>query len=101
VVYFQNGSDPIVWWTPDLLLHRPAWLEGERAADVSPRMRWYPVVTFCQLLVDLVFANDVPPGHGHRYGTAPAAGWAAIVPPPGWTAADTTRLADLMATRPA
>ena len=100
VVYFQNGSDPVVWWSPDLLLHRPAWLEGERAADVSPRMGWYPVVTFCQLLVDLIFANDVPAGHGHRYGTAPVAGWAAIVPPHGWTAADTARLTDQMATRP-
>lgn len=28
MVYFQNSSDPVVWWTRDLLLHRPAWLDA-------------------------------------------------------------------------
>ncbi|WP_371478605.1 alpha/beta hydrolase [Kitasatospora sp. NBC_00315] len=97
VVYLQNGSDPIVWWSPGMLLSRPEWLDDPRAADVSPAMRWYPVVTFWQVACDLAGANDVPAGFGHRYGTLPTDAWAAIAAPPGWTAADTTRLAELMA----
>jgi uncharacterized membrane protein len=31
---------------------------------------------------DLVEANHVPPGAGHRYGTLVADAWAAIVRPP-------------------
>ena len=26
----QNSSDPVVWWGPDLMLHRPEWLESPR-----------------------------------------------------------------------
>ncbi|MFC1417664.1 alpha/beta hydrolase [Streptacidiphilus cavernicola] len=92
-VYLQNGSDPIVWWSPGLLFHRPDWLDRPRAADVSPAMNWYPVLTFWQVACDLADANGVPHGHGHRYGTMPTTAWAAIVPPPGWTSADTERLA--------
>ena len=65
---------------PGLPAAPPRLARGRAGRGRVPRMRWYPVVTFCQLVVDLVFANDVPAGHGHRYGTAPAAGWAAIVP---------------------
>jgi uncharacterized membrane protein len=92
VVYLQNSSDPMVWWTPRLLLERTAWLDGERGPDVPPQMRWYPVVTFWQVTIDLVFANTVPDGYGHRYGADVADGWAAVDAPPGWSPADTLRL---------
>ena len=98
-LYLQNGSDPIVWWSPGLAVHRPDWLDRPRAADVSTAMRWYPLITFWQVACDLVDANGVPVNHGHRYGTMPTTGWAALVPPQGWTAADTARLEDLMAAR--
>ena len=45
-----------------------------------------------QLGADQLVANDVPNGQGHQFGTAPADAWAAILPPPGWTASDTARL---------
>ena len=92
VVYLQNSSDPVVWWSSDLLWRRPAWLEGTRGPDVSSSMRWYPVVTFWQVAVDLVFAIQVPPGHGHCYGAEMVDGWAALATPPGWSATDTARL---------
>ncbi|QMU68639.1 alpha/beta-hydrolase family protein [Streptacidiphilus sp. P02-A3a] len=98
-LYLQNGSDPIVWWSPGLAVHRPDWLDRPRAADVSSAMRWYPLITFWQVACDLVDANGVPDNHGHRYGTMPATGWAAVVPPPGWTVGDTARLERLMASR--
>ncbi|GAA1166684.1 putative membrane protein [Kitasatospora gansuensis] len=92
VVYLQNGSDPVTWWEPSLIWRRPQWLEQPRAADVSPTMRWYPLVTFWQVTCDLAVSNDVPAGYGHRFGTLPVYAWARIAPPPGWTDADSARL---------
>lgn len=100
VVYLQNSSDPIVWWSPSLLVQPPDWLDDPRGPDVSPDMRWYPGITFWQTVVDLVFATDVPSGHGHRYGSSVADGWAAMLPPPGWTDADTVRLRALLDAQP-
>ena len=41
---------------------------------------------------DQVFQLSPPPGFGHDYSTDYAEGWARVVPPDGWTDADTTRL---------
>jgi uncharacterized membrane protein len=92
VVYLQNSSDPIVWWSPEMLVEAPEWLEHPRGPDISPDMRWYPGVTFWQTLMDLAFANNVPAGHGHVYGSGVAEGWSELIPPPGWTDTDTIRL---------
>jgi uncharacterized membrane protein len=91
-VYLQNGSDPIVWWSPGLAFRRPDWLERPRARDVSPAMRWYPLVTFWQVACDLANGMGVPEGHGHRYGTMPVGAWSRITRPPHWTGQDTERL---------
>jgi uncharacterized membrane protein len=96
VVYLQNASDPIVWWSPRLLLNHPDWLTGERGPDVSPGMVWIPFVTFWQVTADLVFSTGVPDGHGHRYGSDYADGWAGVLQPSGWTDADTERLRQLL-----
>jgi len=96
VAYLQNASDPIVWWSPRLLLNRPDWLRGPRAPDVSPSMTWLPFVTFWQVTADLVFAVDVPDGHGHHYADDYVHGWAAVARPDGWTAADSERLQQLI-----
>jgi uncharacterized membrane protein len=60
-------------------------------------MGWYPLVTFWQVTCDLAAADSVPEGFGHRFGTLPTAAWAAVAEPPGWTAADTVRLQQLLA----
>ncbi|WP_426504536.1 alpha/beta-hydrolase family protein [Dactylosporangium sp. McL0621] len=86
MVYLQHPSDPIVWWTPKLMLSRPDWLAERRGSDVLPSMRWLPFVTFWQVTADMAFSTGVSDGHGHSYGTAPAAARAAIAPPTGWTA---------------
>ncbi|MFC5829033.1 alpha/beta hydrolase [Nonomuraea insulae] len=96
VVYLQNASDPVVWWSPGLIYRRPAWLEGARGPGVNPQMNWFPLVTFWQVLVDMTAALDVPPGHGHRYGANIVNGWAAVAAPPGWDADDTGRLRALV-----
>jgi uncharacterized membrane protein len=97
VVYMQHPSDPIVWWSPRLMLHRPDWLNEKRGADVLPNMRWYPFVTFWQVTADMVYSTGVPPGHGHSYGTQSMQAWVDIAPPDGWTAAKTAALEPIIA----
>ncbi|MFE6922195.1 alpha/beta hydrolase [Nocardia sp. NPDC057663] len=92
VVYLQHASDPITWWTPQLLFQKPDWLSEERGHDVLPSTRWIPVVTFLQVSADMAVSTDVPDGHGHTFHADIADAWAAILSPAGWTAADTERL---------
>lgn len=100
LIYLQNASDPIVWWSPDLLYDKPEWLDGSRGPDVSGAMQWFPVVTFWQVTVDLITSTKAPSGHGHSYHESVADGWAALVAPPGWTDADTARLRPLLSPEP-
>lgn len=96
VVYLQHGSDPIAWWTPDLLFSKPDWLREPRGYDVLHQTRWIPVVTFLQVSADMAVAVDVPDGHGHHYVADVADGWAAVLSPPGWTQEKTERLRPLL-----
>ncbi|HEU4347287.1 MAG TPA: alpha/beta-hydrolase family protein [Actinoplanes sp.] len=96
VVYLQNPTDPVVWWSPTLLYKNPAWLDKPRGPDVSPDMHWFPGITFWQTTVDMAFANGVPRGHGHQYKSGTVDGWAALAAPPGWTVRDTLRLRALL-----
>ncbi|MFC0450703.1 alpha/beta-hydrolase family protein [Rhodococcus jostii] len=61
-----NTSDPVVWWSPDLILHRPDLSLAVRDAPVP---QWIPGITFLQTSVDLVSALNFASGHGHRYGS--------------------------------
>ncbi|MFZ3270237.1 MAG: alpha/beta-hydrolase family protein, partial [Mycobacterium sp.] len=92
VLFLQHPSDPVVWWSPDLLFSRPDWLREPRGHDRTALMRWNPMVTFWQVSADLTNAEGMPGGHGHNYGNDIVDGWAAVAPPDGWTAADTERV---------
>jgi uncharacterized membrane protein len=92
VVYLQHASDPVVWWSPRLILRRPDWLAEPRGDDVLPAMRWFPLVTFWQISADMANDRRVPAGHGHDYGLLVVDAWVAIAAPGGWTDADTERL---------
>jgi uncharacterized membrane protein len=92
VAYLQNASDPVAWFDPAMIWRRPDFLDDPRGPDVSPDMRWIPVVSFWQVLLDLPAASGVPAGHGHRYGSLVVDGWAVVLQPEGWTDHDTTRL---------
>lgn len=85
VVYLQHPSDPVTWWTPELLFRRPDWLDGPRGPDVSERTPYVPVLTFLQLGIDLVQSTDAPVEHGHRFGPAQADAWALVAPPTDWS----------------
>ena len=100
-VYIQYASDPMVFFSPNLLWHKPAWLRGTRGPDVSPYLDWYPIVTFLQIAFDLPMATSVPIGYGHNYSPANYIdGWVAVTAPEDWSAADTLRLKQLFATTP-
>jgi len=91
VAYLQHPSDPIAWWSPDLLLRRPQWLTEDAPEGVS-KMTWLPGVTFWQITADLPFAIEVPDGYGHNYGTELADLWVAIIEPEDWDQSDTVQL---------
>jgi uncharacterized membrane protein len=92
VLFLQHPSDPIVWWSPDLLFSRPDWLKEPRGDDRTAAMQWYPIITFWQVGADITDASGVPAGHGHNYGDTVLDGWAGVIPPDGWTPADTERV---------
>lgn len=85
VLYLVHPSDPIVWWSPNLLLRRPDWLEEPAGSDVLDEMLWIPFVTFWQVTADLPGAAGVPAGHGHVYSGEHVEGWVALLQPAGWT----------------
>jgi uncharacterized membrane protein len=92
VLFMQHPSDPIVWWSEDLMFNRPDWLKEPPGRDRTASMRWYPIVTFWQVAADMTNAGSVPGGHGHNYGDYILDGWAAVAPPDGWTSGDTERV---------
>ena len=92
IAYLQHASDPIAWWTPELLFAKPDWLREPRGYDVSGDMHWIPVVTFLQVAADMAVAVDVPDGHGHRYVKDVVNAWAAVLKPAGWTPEKTEKL---------
>jgi uncharacterized membrane protein len=99
-VYIQHASDPMTFFSPDLLYRSPEWLHGERGPDVSPCLRWYPIVTFLQTAFDLPMATTVPHGYGHNFDAASYIdAWIEITQPQPWSAADTDRLKRLFAER--
>jgi uncharacterized membrane protein len=92
IVYLQYASDPIVFFETASLYRRPEWLGAPRGPDVSPEVRWYPVVTFLQLVLDMAVSLNVPQGYGHRYAASHYIdAWEAVIEPR-WTPGDLDRL---------
>lgn len=94
--FIQHASDPMTFFSPDLMYRSPAWLEGQRGPDVSPYLRWCPLVTFLQLAFDLPMATAVPAGYGHNIAAASYIdSWIEITRPEDWAGDDTRRLKQL------
>jgi uncharacterized membrane protein len=96
VAYLHHPSDPISYWNPSLLWTTPEWMSEPIGAGVSTDTRWFPVVTFWQVVGDLVVGFGTDPGFGHNYAAEFVEGWAAVAAPDGWTTADTARLRDFL-----
>lgn len=97
VLYLMHPSDPIVWWSPNLVFNEPDWIGEAPGKDVLEGMVWMPFVTFWQVTADLPFSTGVPPGHGHKYTTEYVDGWYAVMRPAGFTADDLSALTKTIA----
>lgn len=98
-VFLNYGSDAIVHFSFESAIREPSWLMDPRAPDVPADMNWIPLVTMFQTALDMAISLQVP-RHGHYY-VAPdyIDAWAALLDPPGWTAARADALKDLFEIR--
>jgi uncharacterized membrane protein len=93
IVYIQHASDPMSFFSPNILFRKPDWLNGKRGPDVSPYFSWYPIITFLQLVFDLPMATSVPSGYGHNISPASYIdAWVEVTQPKGWDAENIQRL---------
>ena len=93
IVFLQYASDPIVFFDTGSAWRPPDWMATPRGPDVSPDLRWYPIVTFLQLAFDMAVSLHVPMGHGHLYAYDDhIAPWMAVTQPKGWDEAGLERL---------
>jgi uncharacterized membrane protein len=93
VVYLQYASDPVTFFEYRSFYREPDWMLPPRGPDVSPQLRWYPVVSLLQLALDMLMATTAPMGHGHVY--APAHyidAWIEVTDVRDWSAEEITRL---------
>ena len=100
IVYLQYASDAVTFFDARSFYRQPDWMQEPRGPDVSPRLRWFPVVTMLQLAVDMMIATTSPMGYGHVY--APEHyidAWMAVTDPPNVTKDDAARLKALLAPR--
>ena len=93
VVYLQYASDPVTFFDYRSFYREPDWMLPPRGPDVSPQLRWYPVVTVLQLMLDMLMATTAPIGYGHVY--APAHyidAWIEVTDVRDWSPEEITRL---------
>lgn len=67
VVYLQYASDAVTFFDARGFFREPELLQSPRAPDISPAMRWYPVVTMMQTAMDMPLSMSAPMGFGHVY----------------------------------
>lgn len=95
IVYLQYASDAITFFDYRDAYQRPAWMNAPRGPDVSPELRWYPIVTMLQIALDMAVATSAPMGFGHVY--APehyVDAWVAIIDVRHWSPEALAKLKD-------
>jgi uncharacterized membrane protein len=100
VVYLQYASDAITFFAYRDAYQAPAWMNAPRGPDVSPELRWYPIVTMLQLALDMAVATNTPMGFGHVY--APehyVDAWVAVTDVSDWPAEALAKLKSHFAAR--
>lgn len=95
IVFAAHANDPVVYWSPDLLLRKPDWLNPPLGPGVMPQTRWIPIITFLQVGMDLISGGE-PPEVGHNYSANMAVAIALAVQPDGWTAEQTLALQEAL-----
>ncbi|BBO05052.1 MULTISPECIES: alpha/beta hydrolase [Bradyrhizobium] len=100
VVYLQYASDAITFFAYRDAYQAPAWMSAPRGPDVSPELRWYPIVTMLQLALDMAVATNTPMGFGHVY--APehyVDAWIAVTDVHDWSAEALAQLKEQLAAK--
>lgn len=93
IIYLQYGSDPIVFFDPNSFWRAPQWMREDPAPDVSPELRFMPVVTQLQLGLDMLLSKALPDGYGHNYVARDYVdAWAALMEPAFWSQERSTAL---------
>jgi uncharacterized membrane protein len=93
VVYLQYASDPVTFFDYRSFYREPDWMLPPRGPDVSPQLRWYPVVTLLQLTLDMLMATTAPIGYGHVYAPAHYVdAWIEVMDVRDWSPEEITRL---------
>jgi uncharacterized membrane protein len=93
VVYLQYASDPVTFFDYGTFHREPEWMQPPRGPDVSPQLRWYPIVTFLQLALDMFMATSAPIGFGHLYAPAHYVdAWIEVTDVHGWSTDEIARL---------
>lgn len=95
IVFLQYASDPITFFDFNIAWREPDWMLAPRGPDVSPDLRWFPVVTMLQVGADQI-VGTAPRGFGHEYAPSDYIdAWLALAEPEGWTASEIERLKEL------
>ena len=94
IAYLQYASDPITFFDTSIFTHEPDWMKPPRGHDVSPYLRWYPIVTGLQVAADLLTGiGNTPSGYGHEYADEHYFdSWLALTEPEGWSVSQIERL---------
>jgi uncharacterized membrane protein len=93
IVYLQYASDPVTFFDYHDLYRKPDWMTPPRGPDVSPQLRWYPVVTLLQLTLDMAMATTTPMGYGHVFAPAHYVdAWIEVTDVRGWSPEEIVRL---------
>ncbi len=70
-VVVDHDNDPIATMSLRLAVKKPPWLDGERGRNVPEKMKWTPVISFIQIMIDAMNAMVTVPGEfksfGHDY----------------------------------
>jgi uncharacterized membrane protein len=93
IIYLQYASDPVTFFDYHDLYREPDWMKPPRGPDVSPSLRWYPVVTLLQLTLDMAMSTTTPPGYGHVFAAAHYIdAWIEVTGLQGWSPDEIARL---------
>lgn len=80
VLYLQHATDPVTWLSPQLIYRKPAWLDpAQRSSDITPAMRWIPIVTALQVGIDMLGGEAVPAQFGHNFGDVVVTAWQQVI----------------------
>lgn len=82
ILVLQNPTDPVVWFTPELITRPATWLADPRGPGVQSGTRWVPLLFFLQTAMDLPQAVGMPSGYGHNYSDALVAAWRQVLESP-------------------